>query len=359
VTPRALSGKRDPISSGIVESFAMIPYPLIRPLLFALDAERAHDVTLRLLALGDSLGVTRSAPVNGKPVKVMGLQFPNCVGLAAGLDKNGTAVDGLGRLGFGFLEVGTVTPRPQPGNPKPRLFRLPEQQAIINRMGFNNAGIDALLERLASVRYRGILGINIGKNFDTPIEKAVDDYLICLDKAYRQASYIAVNISSPNTKNLRQLQGASELDALLGALKAHQTALAEQHCKYVPLALKIAPDLDPEQIINIADALKRHRIDAVIATNTTLGREGVESSPLSAEAGGLSGGPLFEKSTGVIRGLARALAGELPIIAAGGITSGARARAKIDAGAALVQIYSGLIYRGPELVSECIEATNN
>jgi dihydroorotate dehydrogenase len=337
----------------------MIPYPLIRPLLFALDAERAHELTLRLLTLGDSLGVARSAPVKGKPIEVMGLQFPNRVGLAAGLDKNGTAVDGLGRVGFGFLEVGTVTPRPQPGNPKPRLFRLPEHLAIINRMGFNNDGIDALLERLRAVRYRGILGINIGKNFDTPIEQAVDDYLVCLDKAYAQASYITVNVSSPNTKNLRQLQGASELDALLAALKSRQAALADQHGKYAPLALKIAPDLEASQIIDIADALRRHRIDAVIATNTTLSREGVESSPLAAEAGGLSGGPLFEKSTAVIHSLARALAGELPIIAAGGITSGARARAKIDAGAALVQIYSGLIYRGPELVVECIEATNN
>jgi dihydroorotate dehydrogenase len=336
----------------------MIPYPLIRPFLFALDAERAHDLTLRLVALGDALGGAPPVPVDGKSIEVMGLQFPNRVGLAAGLDKNGTAVDGLSRLGFGFLEVGTVTPRPQPGNPKPRLFRLPEQQAIINRMGFNNGGIDALLERLRAVRYRGILGINIGKNFDTPIESAVNDYLICLDKAYRQASYITVNISSPNTKNLRQLQGVSELDALLAALKSRQTALADQHGKYVPLALKIAPDLEAGQIIDIADALRRHRIDAVIATNTTLGREGVESSPLAAEAGGLSGGPLFEKSTAVILSLAQALAGELPIIAAGGITSGARARAKIDAGAALVQIYSGLIYRGPDLVRECIAATS-
>ena len=336
----------------------MIPYPLIRPLLFALDAERAHELTLYLVALGDSLGLARPTPADGKPVDVMGLRFPNRVGLAAGLDKNGTAVDGLSRLGFGFLEVGTVTPRPQPGNPKPRLFRLPEHQAIINRMGFNNAGVDALLEKLASIRYRGILGINIGKNFDTPIEKAVDDYLLCLDKAYRQASYITVNISSPNTKNLRQLQGVSELDTLLSALKSRQNALADQHGKYVPLALKIAPDLETGQIIDIADALRRHRIDAVIATNTTLGREGVESSPLAAEAGGLSGGPLFEKSTAVIRSLAQALAGELPIIAAGGITSGARAQAKIDAGAALVQIYSGLIYRGPQLVAECIEATS-
>ena len=337
----------------------MIPYPLIRPLLFALDAERAHELTLYLVALGDSLGLARPTPADGKPVDVMGLRFPNRVGLAAGLDKNGTAVDGLSRLGFGFLEVGTVTPRPQPGNPKPRLFRLPEHEAIINRMGFNNAGVDALLEKLASIRYRGILGINIGKNFDTPIEKAVDDYLLCLDKAYRQASYITVNISSPNTKNLRQLQGVSELDTLLSALKSRQNALADQHGKYVPLALKIAPDLETGQIIDIADALRRHRIDAVIATNTTLGREGVESSPLAAEAGGLSGGPLFEKSTAVIRSLARALAGELPIIAAGGITSGARAQAKIEAGAALVQIYSGLIYRGPQLVAECIEATSN
>ena len=337
----------------------MIPYALIRPLLFALDAERAHEITLGLLAAGGALGLGQSKPAGDRPVEVMGLRFPNRVGLAAGLDKNGTAVDGLGSLGFGFLEVGTVTPRPQPGNPKPRLFRLPEYQAIINRMGFNNAGVDALLERLAHVRYRGILGINIGKNFDTPIEQAVDDYLICLDKAYPRASYVTVNISSPNTKNLRQLQGASELDALLGALKTRQTALADRHGKYVPLALKIAPDLDSEQIINIADALKRHRIDAVIATNTTLGREGVKSSPLAAEAGGLSGSPLFDKSTAVIRALAQALAGELPIIAAGGITSGARARAKIDAGAALVQVYSGLIYRGPQLVAECIEATDN
>ncbi len=335
----------------------MTPYALIRPLLFALDAERAHDLTLGLLALGDSLGFRHPRRASTRPVKVMGLDFPNRVGLAAGLDNNGSAVDGLGRLGFGVLEVGTVTPRPQPGNPKPRLFRLPEQQAIINRMGFNNAGIDALSARLAQVRYRGILGINIGKNFDTPIERAVDDYLLCLDKAYPLASYIAVNVSSPNTRNLRQLQGASELDALLGALKSRQTALADRHGRYVPLALKIAPDLESVQIADIADALRRHRIDAVIATNTTLGREGVETSPLAAEAGGLSGSPLFEKSTAVIRALATALAGELPIIAAGGITSGQRARAKLDAGAVLVQLYSGLIYRGPKLVTECIDAT--
>ena len=335
----------------------MNSYELIRPLLFALDAEAAHNLTLRLVALAGAAGLGAGAPAAGRGIEVLGLRFPNRVGLAAGLDKNGTAVDGLSALGFGFIEVGTVTPRPQPGNPKPRLFRLPEQQAIINRMGFNNAGIDALLESLARARYRGILGINIGKNFDTPIERAADDYLACLDKAYAHAGYVTVNISSPNTKNLRQLQGESELDALLGALKARQGELAQRHGRHVPLALKIAPDLDAAQIGQIADALRRHRIDGVIATNTTLGREGVEGSPLAAEVGGLSGAPLFDKSTAVIRALAAALAGEVPIIAAGGITSGARARAKIDAGAALVQLYSGLIYRGPALVAECVAAT--
>src|SRR5664279_961378 len=335
-------------------------YPLLRPLLFSLDPETAHEVTLKLLNVAhvSGLGKLICPAIEDKPVDVMGLSFKNPVGLAAGMDKNGDYINALAALGFGFVEIGTVTPRPQPGNPKPRLFRLPEHEAIINRMGFNNAGIDALCERLAHVRYRGILGINIGKNFDTPIEQAVDDYLICLDKAYPLASYIAVNVSSPNTRNLRQLQGASELDALLGALKSRRIALADQHGKYAPLALKIAPDLDTGQITDIADALRRHGIDAVIATNTTLGREGVETSPLAAEAGGLSGGPLFEKSTAVIRSLAQALAGELPIIAAGGITSGKRARAKLEAGAALVQFYSGLIYRGPQLVAECIAATN-
>ena len=335
----------------------MNPYSFIRPFLFGLDPEQAHNLTLKLLAAGDALGLPPLNKVAGRVVDVMGLRFPNPVGLAAGLDKNGTAIAPLGRLGFGAIEVGTVTPRPQPGNPEPRMFRLAAQQAIINRMGFNNDGIDALLIRLGSTSYKGILGINIGKNFDTPIENAAEDYLIGLEKAFPFASYITVNISSPNTKNLRQLQGESELDALLGALKARQTALTEQHGKYVPIALKIAPDLDAAQITNIADALRRHRVDGVIATNTTLGREGVEDSPLATEAGGLSGAPIFEKSTAVVRALATALAGELPIIAAGGITTGARARAKLEAGAALVQIYSGLIFRGPSLVTECIKAT--
>jgi len=336
----------------------MLPYSLVRPLLFSLDAERAHELTLHSLALLSRLkgsAIDHSAEAG---IPAMGLRFPNRVGLAAGLDKNGVAIDGLAGLGFGFIEVGTVTPRPQPGNPKPRLFRLPEHKAIINRMGFNNEGVDALLARLPTTRYRGILGINIGKNFDTPIERAAEDYLTCLDKAYPHAGYVTVNISSPNTKNLRQLQGQSELDALLGALKARQGELAQKHGKYVPLALKIAPDLDADQIINIADALRRHALDAVIATNTTLDRDGVMGSPLAGEAGGLSGAPLFEKSTLVIRSLAKALANELPIIAAGGIISGDHARAKIAAGATLVQLYSGLIYRGPDLVRECVAATD-
>jgi dihydroorotate dehydrogenase len=286
----------------------------------------------------------------------MGLDFPNRVGLAAGLDKNGEAIDALASWGFGFIEIGTVTPRPQSGNPQPRLFRLPQAQAVINRMGFNNHGVDALIDNVKAARYKGILGINIGKNFDTPIEQAASDYLACLDKVYAHASYVVVNISSPNTKNLRQLQGASELDALLGALKARQAELAQRHGKYVPLALKIAPDLDDAQITDIAVALRRHRIDAAIATNTTLSRVGVEALPHGNEPGGLSGAPLFEKSTEVTRRLAATLAGEVPIIAAGGITRGDKALAKLEAGASLVQIYSGLVYRGPALFTECAKA---
>ncbi|HNO88739.1 MAG TPA: quinone-dependent dihydroorotate dehydrogenase, partial [Rhodocyclaceae bacterium] len=298
-------------------------------------------------------------PLDARPVDVMGLRFPNRVGMAAGLDKNGEVIDGLARFGFGFIEIGTITPRPQAGNPKPRMFRLPEVRGIINRMGFNNHGIDALVANVQAARYRGILGINIGKNADTPIERAADDYLACLDKAYPLASYVTVNISSPNTKNLRQLQGESELDALLGQLKARQTALADRHGRYVPIALKIAPDLDDAQILNIADALRRHRIDAVIATNTTLARDKVQGVPYGDQQGGLSGAPLFEASTAVVAALARALQGELPIIAAGGIFDGAQALAKLQAGAQLVQVYSGLIYRGPALVRECVAATRD
>ncbi|MBU1235829.1 MAG: quinone-dependent dihydroorotate dehydrogenase [Gammaproteobacteria bacterium] len=336
----------------------MLPYCLVRPFAFALDPETAHELTINGLAALQKTGLVPAyRPPRAAPVMVMGLEFPNRVGLAAGLDKNGDAIDALANWGFGFIEVGTVTPRPQPGNPKPRLFRLPKAEGIINRMGFNNRGVDALVRNVQAARYKGILGINIGKNFDTPIEQAADDYLACLDKVYAHSSYVAINISSPNTKNLRQLQGDAELDALLGMLKARQTELTQRHGRYVPLALKIAPDLDDAQIAGIADALRRHRIDAVIATNTTLSREGVAHLPHGSEAGGLSGAPLFEKSTGVLRRLTFALAGELPVIAAGGITSGARAKAKIEAGAALVQVYSGLIFHGPALVRECIDAT--
>ncbi len=335
----------------------ILPYCLVRPFAFALDPETAHELTFAGLKVLQRMGLVPAYhPPRAAPVTVMGLDFPNRVGLAAGLDKNGDAIDALASWGFGFVEIGTVTPRAQPGNPKPRLFRLPEAEGIVNRMGFNNHGVDALIGNVRAAKYRGILGINIGKNFDTPIENAADDYLLCLDKVYADASYVTVNVSSPNTKNLRQLQGESELDALLGRLKARQTGLAQQHGRYVPLALKIAPDLDEAQIVNIAEALRRHRIDAVIATNTTLSRQGVENLRYGSEGGGLSGAPLFEKSTAVVRTLAKALAGELPIIAAGGITDGAKARAKLDAGAALVQVYSGLIYRGPGLVRECVKA---
>jgi dihydroorotate dehydrogenase len=275
--------------------------------------------------------------------------------MAAGLDKNGEGIDALAAWGWGFLEIGTVTPRPQPGNPKPRLSRLPAAQGIINRMGFNNDGVDKLLENVHNADFPargGILGINIGKNAVTPIERAADDYLECLTKVYPVASYVTVNISSPNTKNLRELQKDEALDDLLAQLKARQEVLAERHGRYVPMALKIAPDLDDAQIAAIADALRRHRMDGVIATNTTLSREGVEGLANASEAGGLSGAPVFRRSTEVLRKLAGALAGELPIIGVGGILSGADALEKIHAGAALVQFYSGFIYRGPELVSE-------
>jgi dihydroorotate dehydrogenase len=336
----------------------MNTYKLIKPFLFQLDAEYAHDLTLKSLKLAEKTGLLNSLykPVNVTSRQVMGLTFPNAVGLAAGLDKNGAFIDGMAALGFGFIEVGTVTPRPQPGNPKPRLFRVKEAQGIINRFGFNNLGVDQLIQNVKASKYRGILGINIGKNFDTPNERAVDDYLICMRKVYRYASYITVNISSPNTKNLRQLQEKEALDALLGTLKAEQTALTQKHRKYVPIALKIAPDLEYEQIIEIADLLKSHQFDAVIATNTTLSREGVEDMKNATETGGLSGAPVRDKSSQVIRHLSNQLAGELPIIGVGGIMGGADAIEKIEAGASLVQVYSGLIYRGPSLVREVAKA---
>ena len=285
----------------------------------------------------------------------MGLNFPNPIGLAAGLDKDGDCIDGFAALGFGFLEIGTVTPRPQPGNPKPRLFRLPRAEAIINRMGFNNAGVDHLVAQVEKAKFEGILGINIGKNKDTPVEKALEDYLIGLNKVYTAASYITVNISSPNTPGLRVLQDSDHLDQLLLGLMAERDRLAIEHHRTVPLAVKIAPDLTPAEIEAIADSLVRHRVDAVIATNTTSSRDGVTHLKHGAEAGGLSGKPLFEKSTAVVSQFARALDGKLPIIACGGVQSVEDAWRKLDAGAELVQIYSGLIYRGPGLVGELVE----
>lgn len=328
-------------------------YSIARSLLFRLDAESAHHFTLRALKALHGLGLLPARKPGGEPVTVMGLSFPNAVGLAAGLDKNGEYIDALAALGFGFIEIGSVTPRPQPGNPKPRLFRLVEAEAIINRMGFNNMGVDYLLENVRKSSYRGILGINIGKNFDTPIENALDDYLVCLRKVYPHAGYVAVNISSPNTKNLRQLQQEKEFAHLVSSLKAEQLKLAAEHGKYVPLAIKIAPDLEDDEIDSICAVLLAQKMDAVIATNTTLSREGA-LGPHSQETGGMSGKPLFSRSNQVISRLAKNLQGKIPIIGVGGIMSGEDAIAKIACGAKLVQIYSGLIYRGPQLVVEAV-----
>ncbi len=329
-------------------------YQLIKPLLFQLDAEFTHDIALKSLKFAEKTGALNwyaQAP-NCVSRQVMGLTFANPVGLAAGLDKNGAVIDGMARLGFGFIEIGTVTPRPQPGNAKPRLFRVKEAQGIINRFGFNNLGVDNLVENVKVARYSGILGINIGKNFDTPNERAVDDYLTCMQKVYAHASYITVNISSPNTKNLRDLQTAEALSGLLASLKLEQKKLADKHGKYVPMTLKIAPDLTQVQVIEIANLLMQHQIDGVIATNTTLSRDVVKGMKNAEEAGGLSGAPVRNQSTIVIQQLSKQLQGALPIIGVGGILSGADAVEKIAAGADLVQVYSGLIYQGPKLVHD-------
>jgi dihydroorotate dehydrogenase len=336
-------------------------YPIVRPALFAMDAEDAHHFTLQRLNDMHAFGLARfiGNQIPNSPRTVMGINFPNPVGLAAGLDKDGAYIDGLGALGFGFIEVGTVTPRPQPGNPRPRMFRLPKAGALINRMGFNNGGVEAFLSNVRASSWRaagGVLGLNIGKNADTPIERAVDDYLHCLERVYPHASYVTVNISSPNTKNLRQLQGASEVDGLLSTLRQAQQRLADTHKRYVPMVLKIAPDLDDDQIRNIGDALLRHGIDGVIATNTTLARDAVQGLRYADEAGGLSGAPVRAASQRVIQALRGVVGAEFPIIGVGGIMQGADARAKIDAGAQLVQLYTGLIYRGPQLVREAAEA---
>jgi dihydroorotate dehydrogenase len=333
-------------------------YSLIRPLLFRLEPETAHHVTLNALRTGHRLGLSAlfPKPVVNRPRRVMGIDFPNPVGLAAGLDKNGDCIDGLAMLGFGFIEIGTVTPRPQLGNPAPRMFRIPQAQAIINRMGFNNKGIDYLVERVRQARYRGVLGINIGKNFNTPLERANEDYRIGLRRVYPHAGYVTINISSPNTKQLRQLQQGSELASLLLALKAEQARLQAEHDRYVPLVVKIAPDLNDDEIRQIAALLLAHAIDGVIATNTTIAREGVAGLPNSEQAGGLSGAPLKLQATHVVAALASELGDRVPIIAAGGILNGEDALEKIEAGASLVQLYTGLIYRGPSLVPDVLKA---
>ena len=330
-------------------------YSLARPLLFSLAPERAHELTLSLLKSAHAMGMMRQH-VAAKPVTFMGIEFPNPVGLAAGLDKNGAYIDALAALGFGFIEIGTITPRPQAGNPQPRLFRLPQAKAIINRMGFNNEGVDKLIENVKAAKFKGVLGINIGKNADTPVENAVDDYLICLEKVYNYASYITVNISSPNTKNLRSLQSGDALTELLVTLKKRQLELADEHQHYVPLVLKVAPDLTPEDIAFISQQLIANKIDGLIVTNTTLSREGVENLPQGDEAGGLSGAPVFEKSTACLSAFAQALNGQVPLIGVGGILAGEQALIKQNAGAALVQVYSGLIYTGPKLIKDCVDA---
>ena len=331
-------------------------YALLRPLLFKLDAEQAHHFTLDGLARAYRLGLLQKVAHHTCPAALMGLSLPNPVGLAAGLDKNGQYIDALAALGFGFIEIGTVTPNAQAGNPKPRLFRVPEHQAVINRMGFNNQGIDAMIQNIEKSRFNGILGINIGKNATTPIENAADDYLLCLEKAYAHAGYITVNISSPNTQNLRALQGGDELSALLSALKNKQAHLAAAHGHYVPLAVKIAPDLNEQQVADIAHAAMQTEIDGIIATNTTIDKSALGRHPLAGEQGGLSGAPVREASNRVLKQLLAQLEGKLPVIGVGGILSGADAAAKLHMGAAAVQVYSGLIYRGPALVKECLRA---
>ncbi|WP_089605518.1 quinone-dependent dihydroorotate dehydrogenase [Acinetobacter piscicola] len=330
-------------------------YSLARPLLFSLAPERAHELTLSMLKSAHKMGVIRH-PVIAKPVTCMGIEFPNPVGLAAGLDKNGAYIDALAALGFGFIEIGTITPKPQEGNPKPRLFRIPQAKAIINRMGFNNDGVDQLVENVKASKFKGILGINIGKNASTDVDDAVSDYLICLEKVYNYASYITVNISSPNTKNLRSLQSGHALTELLETLKKRQLELAEEHQHYVPLVLKVAPDLEQSDIQFIASQLIQFKIDGLIVTNTTLSREGVEGLAFGEEAGGLSGAPVFEKSTACLAEFSKQLKGEVPLIGVGGILAGEHAVAKQQAGATLVQIYSGMIYTGPTLIQDCVNA---
>jgi dihydroorotate dehydrogenase len=331
-------------------------YDYLRPLLFALDAETAHRLTLYALGVAhrSNLGRFVATPPEDLPLTAFGVRFPNPVGLAAGLDKNAAHIDELGALGFGFIEVGTVTPRPQPGNPKPRMFRLPRYEAIINRLGFNNEGVDALVRNVEASSYRGVLGINIGKNKDTPNERAVDDYLFCLERVYHHASYVAVNISSPNTQGLRDLQEEATLRRFIETLREAQERLGSQAGARKPMLLKIAPDLAEAELDGIAEVLRTAGIDGVICTNTTIDRTAVAGDPHGQESGGLSGKPLFARSTQVLRGMRARLGADIPIVGVGGILDGSDAVEKQDAGANLVQLYSGLIYRGPALVGECV-----
>lgn len=333
-------------------------YSLARSILFQFSGETAHELALDGLNAAHNVGAlslfTKKAVQ--APVEVMGIRFPNSVGLAAGLDKNADHLDALGALGFGFVEVGTVTPKPQPGNDKPRLFRIPEKEAIINRMGFNNKGVDHLVEQVKRSKFQGVVGINIGKNLTTSVEDAEQDYLYCLKEVYPHADYVTVNISSPNTPGLRNLQFGETLEALLRALKEEQTRLAEEHNRYVPIAVKIAPDMDDDEVRMVAENIRNQKMDAVIATNTTLEREAVKGLKNADEAGGLSGKPVRDKSTHVIKVLAETLQGELPIIGVGGIDSAEAAKEKIAAGASLVQVYTGFIYQGPKLIHEAAEA---
>ena len=334
----------------------MLLYPLARPLLFSLDAEHVHELTIAWLARHPASGSLLAGSTVQDPVRLMGLEFRNRVGLAAGLDKNGECIEAFDRMGFGFIEIGTVTPRPQPGNPRPRMFRLPKDRAIINRLGFNNQGVDALVARASRVRRRAVLGINIGKNADTPLERAEDDYLLCLSKVYPVADYITVNISSPNTAGLRDLQQAGRFDQLLRKLAEAREQLSDRHGKRRPLLIKIAPDMDDAQLADVALTARERGIDGLIATNTTTSRGGVEHNPLSAEAGGLSGAPLRPLADRVLRRLREQLGPDFPLIGVGGILSGDNARARREAGADLIQIYTGFIYRGPGFIAECARA---
>jgi len=327
-------------------------YKLLRNLLFCLDAEASHNLGLNLLNFAEKLKITKLFPKKiNNPVNLLGLTFENKVGLAAGLDKNGDHIDALATLGFGFIEVGSITPRAQPGNPKPRIFRLKQHSAIINRLGFNNKGVDHLINNLKKIKFKGILGINIGKNFDTPLEKAKDDYIYVMKKVLQYASYITINISSPNTKGLRELQGTEYLSGLLKTLKKEQASFHKKENKYVPLLLKIAPDLTDDELKSMAEVFIKEKIDGIIATNTTISREGVDS----AEVGGLSGKPLFQASTLIVEKLRKLLPDEIPIIACGGISSKEDAAQKLKAGASLVQVYTGLIYEGPGLIRSIVK----